>query len=101
MLINKPHALYCNGELIGIITNPDPIGIHTLFDLLNNDDEHSDKIDLVTMPHDPLKWVKICEALYQAGVKDEIVQECTDEECAAQDGLDGNSDSFSEFDERY
>lgn len=25
-IINNPHALYYNGELIGIITNPDPHG---------------------------------------------------------------------------
>jgi hypothetical protein len=25
-IINNPHALYFNGELIGIITNPDPAG---------------------------------------------------------------------------
>lgn len=24
-MINNPHALYCNGELVGIITNPDPL----------------------------------------------------------------------------
>jgi hypothetical protein len=25
-IINNPHALYYNGELIGVITNPDPVG---------------------------------------------------------------------------
>jgi len=25
-IINLPHAIYCNGELVGLITNPDPIG---------------------------------------------------------------------------
>ena len=25
-MLNKPHALYYNGELIAIITNPDPFG---------------------------------------------------------------------------
>ena len=25
-IINNPHAIYFNGELIGIITNPDPAG---------------------------------------------------------------------------
>lgn len=25
-IINRPHAIYCNGELVGIITNPDPLG---------------------------------------------------------------------------
>ncbi len=25
-IINQPHGLYYNGELIGIITNPDPCG---------------------------------------------------------------------------
>lgn len=35
-IINNPHALYYNGELIGIITNPDPIGnIEEIIELLN------------------------------------------------------------------
>jgi len=38
-IINKPHALYYNGELIGIITNPDPFGnIHDLCNALSPDE---------------------------------------------------------------
>ena len=36
-IINNPHALYYNGELIGIITNPDPFpgGIEDIIDSLS------------------------------------------------------------------
>lgn len=50
-MINSPHALYYNGELVGIITNPDPLpgGVSMLSDLLNSG-EWSEVADLVTIP---------------------------------------------------
>ena len=42
-MINNPHALYYNGELIGIITNPDPHGnINTICECLSPDDGLAD-----------------------------------------------------------
>jgi len=32
-MINRPHALYCNGEIIGVISNPDPFG--SIDDIVN------------------------------------------------------------------
>ena len=43
MIINQPHALYYNGELIGIITNPDPHGnIMTICEGLSPDEGLAD-----------------------------------------------------------
>lgn len=46
-IINRPHAIYCNGELVGIITNPDPIGNPTYIEVLLGDD--GDNIELRPM----------------------------------------------------
>jgi hypothetical protein len=38
-LVNNPHALYYNGELIGVVTNPDPHGnIQTIVNGLSPDE---------------------------------------------------------------
>ncbi len=46
-IINLPHAIYCNGELIGIITNPDPIGSPKYIEILLQ--ESGDNITLRPM----------------------------------------------------
>jgi hypothetical protein len=38
-IINNPHAIYFNGELIGVITNPDPVGnLFQIAEALSPDD---------------------------------------------------------------
>ena len=42
-IINNPHGLYFNGELIGVITNPDPIGgIESICEYLSPDEGLAD-----------------------------------------------------------
>jgi len=46
-MIHHPHALYYNGELIGIITNPDPHGnIGTICECLSPDEGLADAIPI-------------------------------------------------------
>lgn len=50
-IINRPHALYCNGELVGVILNPDPVpgGPGGVLEALN-DAEPDCVFDMVTIP---------------------------------------------------
>ena len=55
-MLNRPHALYYNGELIGIITNPDPFGsADEISDALNSDGGDAKVVpipnDLGTLKH--------------------------------------------------
>lgn len=47
-MINNPHALYYNGELIGIITNPDPYpgGIADICDQLSPNEGLADAVTI-------------------------------------------------------
>ena len=70
ILVNKPHALYYNGELIGIITNPDPFGhMANICDTLSPDEGMA---DAVTIPHNPdtiEKWSHLVQVLEKLGVE--------------------------------
>lgn len=52
-IVNKPQALYYNGELIGIITNADPLpgGLNTIIEALNSVADDSVEVK----PLDPAK----------------------------------------------
>lgn len=90
-IINNPHALYCNGELVGVILNPDPVtgGAGGLLEALNDADPDS-VFDMVTIPMERKPnvfdmmfptfsnsgdWGKslLLAALQALGVKSEIV----------------------------
>ena len=83
-MINRPHALYHNGELIGIITNPDPFpgGIASIVEALdlkaNTDLEANadpDYTDAVTIPHNMGNlddWAKFAQGVVALGVAETI-----------------------------
>ena len=75
-IINRAHALYCNGELIGIITNPDPY-TGGITDIVQNlaDGSHrgSARIDAVTIPDHCYDAIKI--GLNHADIYDDIAVE--------------------------
>lgn len=74
-IINNPHALYCNGELVGIILNPDPVpgGAGVLLDGLNDVDPDVG-FDMITIPINDYfyEWGMLREALRALKIKSEI-----------------------------
>ena len=74
-IVNNPHALYCNGELVGIILNLDsvPGGAGTLLDGLNDVDPDVG-FDMITIPINDYfyEWGMLREALRALKVKSEI-----------------------------
>lgn len=82
-MINRPHALYYNGELIGIITNPDPFG--TMADICDALSPDEGMADAVTIPHNMGNlddWAKFAQGVVALGVAETIEL----------DGDDGDSD---------
>ncbi len=85
-MINRPHALYHNGELIGIITNPDPFpgGIASIVEALDleaNADPNC--TDAVTIPHNMGNlddWAKFAQGVVALGVTETIEVERDEED---------------------
>ena len=76
--LNKPHALYYNGELVAVVTNPDPFcgGVDGLVNALN---EHSEtrgcgpreiaKAREIPQTMDNLDaWSKFCQGVLELGI---------------------------------
>lgn len=82
-IINNPHALYCNGELIGVILNPDPVcgGAGGILEALN-DTEPDSVYDMVTIPINNhfYEWGMMRSALQALKVQSEIVPSERDDE---------------------
>jgi hypothetical protein len=84
MIVNKPHALYYNGELIGIITNPDPYGrVDQIADALSPDEGAAD-IRWLPTAHDyedfdlddvDTAWSMVTDALTILGAPETIKSE--------------------------
>jgi len=72
-MLNKPHALYYNGELIAIITNPDPFGnAYQIADQLSPDE--GDAV-VIPIPHNMRnleKWGDFANAVVALGVEEVI-----------------------------
>jgi hypothetical protein len=74
VIINNAHALYANGELIGIIANPDPVpgGIDGILDALSYENPNT-SFDAIAIPGpNGWRWIEIAEALKGLGVQTEI-----------------------------
>lgn len=61
-MINNPHALYYNGELIGIITNPDPFG--NMGDLVDTLSPDQGAADAITIPVTLEQRAKLFELIH-------------------------------------
>lgn len=69
MIINRPHALYYNGELIGIIINPDPYGgMAEICDNLSPCEGAADAVTIPTVGQAPF-LAKLKETLVELGVE--------------------------------
>lgn len=83
MIISHPHALYVNGELVGIITNPDPFpgGLSAVLDALNDAHLHG-VTDAVTIPTEG-QFYELGDlrlVLQRLGVKSEVTpSSCQDD----------------------
>jgi hypothetical protein len=67
ILVNRPHALYYNGELVGIITNPDPLPD---FAGVVEDLELGDAVTITTV-NQPA-WDRLREAAAELDIKPTI-----------------------------
>lgn len=64
MIVNRPHALYYNGELIGIITNPDPYsGMADICDSLSPNEGMADAVTIPALNRDPSKLIDLLTEL--------------------------------------
>jgi hypothetical protein len=90
-MINRPAALYYNGELIAIVTNPDPYpgGIVSIGEYLSPDEGLAEWRDLPadgelrvgdTVTHAKDEWQRIVHAMHFLGVEETIEPECDDED---------------------
>lgn len=71
-MINNPHALYYNGELVGIITNPDPIGdMFEICDLLSPDEGLAGAVTIPTSGNSE-QWAAVVQALQNMEVSETI-----------------------------
>lgn len=81
-IINNPHVLYCNGELVGVILNPDsvPGGASGILEALTYSEPDS-VFDMVTIPtHDnSYEWGMMRSALQALNVQTEIIPSERDE----------------------
>ena len=72
-MINRPHALYYNGELIGIILNPDPHGdISTICDALSPDEGLADAVTIPNNMGNMEEWGQLANALVALEIKETI-----------------------------
>lgn len=69
-IINRPHALYYNGELIGIVTNPDPHGdISSICEGLSPDEGLADAVTIPTRGgKHPELWEQFKDLITALGV---------------------------------
>lgn len=80
-ILNRPHALYYNDELIGIITNPDPHGnIQSICEYLSPDEGDAVAIELpYTMGHLE-NWGMLASFLRALEIQGQIPRHYPDEE---------------------
>lgn len=82
MKVHNPHALYYNGELIGIITNP---GVYSdmlaICDALSPDEGAADAIGLVHNMGSTGAWAKIAQGLEELGVTETIAPDIFVDSC--------------------
>ena len=75
MIINNPHALYVNGEFVGIITNPDPVpgGMDEILNTLSYEHPNT-SFDAVTIPttNGWRHWSQIVESLKSLDVSMDV-----------------------------
>jgi hypothetical protein len=72
VLINRPHSLYYNGELIGIITNPDPYGhVADICEALSPDQGMADAVSIPTASRlNSIAWGYFTQAVEKLGDED-------------------------------
>lgn len=80
-MLNDPHALYYNGELIGIITNPDPYpgGISDICDQLSPDEGLAEAVTIPQNMGNLEKWGAFARAIQALGVAETIEVEKEDD----------------------
>lgn len=72
-MIHKPHAIYYNGELIGIILNPDPYGnISSICDGLSPDEGLADAVEIPRTMGNVEEWSALERAMDALGVTETI-----------------------------
>lgn len=72
MIVHRPHALYYNGELVGIVLNPDPYpgGMADICDQLSPDEGLADAVTITTV-NQPA-WDRLKAALRELDVRSTI-----------------------------
>lgn len=73
-ILNRPHALYYNGELIGIITNPDPYpgGIADICDQLSPNEGLADAVTIPQNMGNLEAWAEFARSVTVLEIQAEI-----------------------------
>lgn len=98
-MINRPHALYYNGELIAIVLNPDPCpgGITEICDSLSPDEGLVNAVAIPQNMGNLEQWGALSRAIQALGVAE--TAESTDKERKVVIHVAANDDRYYEIDE--